>query len=179
MWEHKPHTKNKRGGGNHFNSPHETVNNLNSSHIFKNQDSTYYCNKREKNRYGNQKIDITPGWKKKREINGDSSNKSPLFVISARIFKCSSTIQPRPITLHLDNGLPAIHMIVGTSDTNEVTFCNRVNSCAGMNSGDLKIYQWIITTNPEIVGINIQFDDKNPFEPIRLNFPLEEENKTI
>ena len=42
-------------------------------------------------------------------------------------------------------------MIFVTSDTNEVTFFTHVNSCAGMNVGNLKIHQWIINTNPDIV----------------------------
>ena len=35
MWENKPHTK-KRSKNENYNIPHETVNNLNSSHIEKN-----------------------------------------------------------------------------------------------------------------------------------------------
>ena len=77
------------------------------------------------------------------------------------------------MSLDPDNGLPAIHMIIGTSDTNEAKLCNHVNSCAGMNVGNIKIHQWIITTNPEILESYIQFDEENRFDTIRLNFALD------
>ena len=112
-------------------------------------------------------------WKKKRELNEDNSKKSPLLVISAGIFRFSSTIQPRPMPLDIDNGLPAIYMRFGTSDTDEATFCTHVNYCVEMNVGNIKIHQWIITTNPEILESYIQFDEENPFDTIRLNFALD------
>ena len=71
--------------------------------------------------------------------------------------------------LDIDNGLPVIHIIFGTSDTNEATFCTHVNSCARMNVGNLKLHQRIITTNLDIVKIYIQFDDENNIDPILLN----------
>ena len=103
----------------------------------------------------------------------------PLFAILPGLFKCSATIQPRPMPLDIDNGLPAIHMQFGTSDTNEATFFTHVDSCAVMNIVNLKLHQWIITTNPDIVEIQIKFDDKNPFDPIRLNCALDEENENL
>ena len=78
--------------------------------------------------------------------------------------------------LDIDNGLPAIHMQFGTSDTNEATFFTHVDSCAVMNIVNLKLHQWIITTNPDIVEGYIQFDDENHFDSIRLNCALDEEN---
>ena len=74
--------------------------------------------------------------------------------------------------LDIDNGLPTIHMRFGTSDTNEATFFTHVDSCAGMNVGDLKLHQWIIINNSDIVESYIKFDDENPFEPIHLNCAL-------
>ena len=65
-----------------------------------------------------RKIDNTPAWKKKKEIKEYISKESQLFVISDGIFKCSATIQPKPMPLDLNNMLPAIHMIFGNSDTN-------------------------------------------------------------
>ena len=70
-------------------------------------------------------------------------------------------------------------MIFGTSDTNEEKLCNHVDSCAVMNVGNIKLHQWIITINPDIVDIYIKFDDENPFDPIRLNCDLGEENKNL
>ena len=76
--------------------------------------------------------------------------------------------------LDINNGLLAIHMIFCTSDTNEATFYTLVDSCAGMNVVNIQLRQCIITTNPDIVESYIQFDDENPFDPIRLNFSIGE-----
>ena len=81
--------------------------------------------------------------------------------------------------LYLNNGLPAINMIFGTSDTTESTFFTHVNSCLGMNVENLKIHQWIITNNKDIAESYIKFDDYNPFDPIRLNFSLDEEKNNL
>ena len=64
--------------------------------------------------------------------------------------------------LDIDNGLTKIHTRFGTSDTNEATFCSHVDSYAGANVRNLKLHQWIITTNPDIVDICVQFYDMNP-----------------
>ena len=64
--------------------------------------------------------------KKKEQLKEDISNKPPVFVILAGIFKCSAAVQPRPMPLDIDSELPAIHMRFGTSDTNEAKFCTHV-----------------------------------------------------
>ena len=76
--------------------------------------------------------------------------------------------------LDIDNGLLEIHIRFVTSDTNEATFFTRVNSCVGMNVGNPKLHQWIITTNPDIVESYIQFDYENHFDPIHLKCTLDE-----
>ena len=63
-------------------------------------------------------------------------------------------------------------MRFGTSDTNEAKFCTPVDSCAGMNIGNLKLHQ-------EIVESHIQFEDDNPFDPIFLNCALDEEKNNL
>ena len=51
------------------NIPHGTLNNLNISHLRRNQALKYYQthNNRKTNQYGNRKIDNTPAWNKKKE----------------------------------------------------------------------------------------------------------------
>ena len=131
------------------------MNNLNSYHLKQNQYLNCYQpqNKIENNQYGNWNIHNTPAWNNKKEIGPKeySSKKSPLFIISAGMFKFSSTIKPRPIPLDIDYGLPKIHTRFGTSDTDESTFFTRVDSCAWMNVRNLKLKQWIVTNNPDIV----------------------------
>ena len=74
--------------------------------------------------------------------------------------------------LDLENGLPGIHMRFGTSDTNEAKSCTNVDSCTEINDRNLKLHQWIITNNPDIVESYIQYYDENRFYPIHLNFAL-------
>ena len=45
------------------------------------------------------------------------------------------------MSLDLDNGLPRIHMIFVTSDTNEATFFTHVDSCAGINVENIQLHQ--------------------------------------
>ena len=85
----------------------------------------------------------------------------------------------RPMTLDLDNGLPAIHIRLGTSYKNEATFCTHVGYCEGMNVGNLRLHQRIITNNTDIVESYIQFYDENHFDPIRLNLALDEEKNNV
>ena len=72
------------------------------------------------------------------------------------------------MSLDLDNGLPEIHMIIRTSNTNQITFFTCVDSCAGMNVGNIQLHQWIITTNIDTVESYIQFYDEKRFGPIYL-----------
>ena len=66
-------------------------------------------------------------------------------------------------------------MILITTVKNEATFCTHVYSFAVMSVENLKLQQWIIRTNPDIVGSYIQFYDKNIFDLIHLNCALDEE----
>ena len=111
------------------------------------------------------------------ELKKDSSKEAPLFVISVGTFEYSSAVQPRLMPLDINIGLLTIHIIFGTSDTNEATFCTHVNHCVVMNVGNIQLHQCIITNNPDILESCIQFDYYNPFYPIHLNCPLNEEKE--
>ena len=72
MWSHNPNTKTKRitlSKNINYDIPHGTANNLNISNLRINQDHNFYQphNKREINKYDNQKIYNTPYWKRKNE----------------------------------------------------------------------------------------------------------------
>ena len=71
--------------------------------------------------------------------------------------------------INIDNGLPAIAMRFGISDEKEMSFNVHLDSCAGLNIGNLNVHKWVITTYPYIVKNYIQFDDKDKFEPLGLN----------
>ena len=49
---------------------------------------------------------------------------------------------------------------------NEATFFTNVDYCSVTNVGNIRLHQWIITTNPDIVDSYIQFNDEKPFDPI-------------
>ena len=72
-----------------------------------------------------------------------------------------------PITI--DNGLSAIAMWFGTNDDNEIVFNVSVDSCAGLNIGNLRVHQWAATTYPHIVKNWIEHDDTDKFEPLGPN----------
>ena len=69
----------------------------------------------------------------------------------------------------IDNGLLVIAMRFGTTrDNNEINFYVSVDSCTGLNIGNLMVYQWVATTYPYIVKSWVEFDDKDNFEPLGL-----------
>ena len=72
MFAQKNHKKTKKRTlsiNRNYNIPHGNVNNLNRSHLRRNQNLNYYQphNNIERNKYGNRKIDNTPERKKKKE----------------------------------------------------------------------------------------------------------------
>lgn len=77
-----------------------------------------------------------------------------------------------PITI--DNGLPAVALRFGSTDDDEVNFKVSIDSCAGLNIGNLRLHQWVATTFPHIVQEWIEFDDKEKFEPLSLNCAVED-----
>ena len=81
--------------------------------------------------------------------------------------------------LDIDNMLTPIRIRFFTPDTNEATFCTRVNSCSGKNVRNIRLHQCIISTNPDILKSCMKFYDEIPFDPIRLNFSLGEERNNL
>ena len=43
-----------------------------------------------------------------------------------------------------------------------------------MNIGNLEIHQWIITKFPEIFAEYIEYNDTNPFQPLKLKVAIQE-----
>ena len=78
--------------------------------------------------------------KSKENPKKNISNKSLLVIISTGVFKCSATIQPRPIPLDIDNELPSIYIIFVSSDKNGETFFTHVDYCAGINVVNLTLH---------------------------------------
>ena len=72
------------------------------------------------------------------------------------------------MSLPISDGLPAIEIRFGTSDNDEVPCSIHLDTCASINTGNLLLHQWLITTHPKIVHRYEQFDNTNPFQPIHL-----------
>ena len=80
--------------------------------------------------------------------------------------------------LAIDNNLPSNNIRFGsTYNYSEISFVLCIDSCAAINVVNIKIHQWVITTHPKIVSHYIQYKDENPFEPIQLNFAVEDYKK--
>lgn len=80
--------------------------------------------------------------------------------------------------IDIDNGLPAISMRFGNTDEGEVNFKVSIDSCAGLNIGNLKVHQWVATTYPQIIKDWVEFDDREKFEPLALNCALKDLKNT-
>ena len=128
--------------------------------------------------YGPRNIDNSPAWRKTGNQNDDndssvrkdtSTKKQRLWVMSAHMLNTSGSREVRPMPLSLDNNLPAAVFRFGSTDTNEIPFSCHIDTCAAMNTGNLRLHQWIMTEYPEIVESYEEYTDANPFNPIALD----------
>jgi hypothetical protein len=130
--------------------------------------------KKEENtfsRYGPRNVNNDPAWMHSSNSSSrtdDRPKKPRLFVYAAKVFAAHTHQRVRHMPLDLDNGLPSIEMRFGLDSASETCFACHVDSCAAMNTGNKLVHEWIMTTFPEIVCSYEQFDDENPFEPLRL-----------
>ena len=108
----------------------------------------------------------------------DQPHKPASFVINAACYKTVVGKRIRPMPIDIDNGLPALSMRFGSTNENEVNFKVIIDSCAGLNIGNLRVHQWVATTYPHIVKEWVEFDDKEQFEPLALNCALKDLENT-
>jgi hypothetical protein len=89
----------------------------------------------------------------------------PLFVRSC---KQQANISPllRPMPIRVDNGLPHIHISLGIS--RDASLSVLFDSGAALSSGYLPYHLWVMRERPDLVASFEQFDNANPFEPIKL-----------
>lgn len=103
----------------------------------------------------------------RRENPGNPDGR--MFVTTASLLQHTMPTPVQPMPLDLDNGLPGIVFRFGNvTDDNTPSWLCHLDSCAGMNTGNLALHQYIMTKYPHIVAEYIQCDDHNPFDPIRL-----------
>ena len=100
------------------------------------------------------------------------------WVFSAILVVVGHQVTTPQIPLDVDNKLPGIELWFGTSDENEVGFLCHMDTCAVMNTDNLAVHQWLITTQPHMIVEYIQFDDSHSFEPLQLHCTVEDLVKT-
>ena len=103
-----------------------------------------------------------------------SRKKHRAMVVTGKIMVNAQRSNLRHMPLDLDNGLPGIVVRLGTNDANETCIHTHIDTCAAMSTGNLLVHQWFITTYPECVAEYIQYDDADPFEPIKLSCAIED-----
>ena len=112
-------------------------------------------------------------------IPQDGERKKPrMWVFSASIMIHNEQNVAPPMPLDVDNGLPGIELWFGNNADNEMGFLCHMDTCAAMNTGNLAVHQWLMSTHPHLVAEYIQFDDITPFEPLRLHCAVADLAKT-
>jgi hypothetical protein len=119
-----------------------------------------------------KKSDEARGTRVKFEHDPNQPNRA--LIVTGKVMIHTDHSQLRHMPLDLDNGLPGILVRLGTTDTNEIGIHTHIDTCAAMSTGNLLVHQWFITTYPQCVAEYIQYDDSNPFEPIKLSCAIED-----
>ena len=70
--------------------------------------------------------------------------------------------------LDVDNGLPGVEIWFGTKKDDDIFFVCHLDSSAAMNTGSLRVHQWLMTQHLTIVAEYIQHDNAHPFQPLQL-----------
>ena len=102
------------------------------------------------------------------------SATSTIMLLSANIF--SNTTAPPPMPLDLDNSLPGVRIEIGMNSQHTPNFLAHIDTCAAMNTGNLLLHQWIITTYPQCVAEYIEHTDNDPFQPIQMQVAVDDPN---
>ena len=88
---------------------------------------------------------------------------------SSRISWLALIIWYPPTLLDVDNSLPGIELWFSSDSEHEVCFICHMDTCASMNTCNVRLYQWLMTKYQHIVAKYIQHDNIHPFEPLQLH----------
>ena len=91
------------------------------------------------------------------------------MVLTGTVLTTTSVPNRRSMLLLLGECLRVAIIRLGSSSDDEVAFMCHFDSYAVMNTANLTLYQWIITTYPAIVESYEQLYDSNPFHQIGLD----------
>ena len=140
---------------------------------------------------GSRNMDNRPSWMtvtgNEKRVGFEPDNTTPqdnqrkkgrLWVFSANILVSNAQIIAPPMPLDVDNGLPGIELWLGNDAKDEMCFICHMDTCAAMNTCNLAVHQWLMTSHSHLVAEYIQFDDAHPFEPLRLHCAVADLAKT-
>lgn len=151
---------------------------------------------------GPRNVDNTPAWMRTENVNNQGSSENlqsilrnkakqqereivddehkkrgRLFVYFAKICVSKAALPPlRQMPLALDNELPGIILGVGEESKSDISFLCHLDTCAAMNTGNLRMHQYVMTAHPELVVSYSRYDDREPFMPISLQCALSDDN---
>ena len=101
-------------------------------------------------------------------VSDRDRKKARQWVVSALVLNTNTSTYTQPMPLDVDNGLPGVELWFGSNDASEVGFMCHLDTCVAMNTGNLRVHQWLMATYPDIVAEYLQYDDKNRLN--RCNF---------
>jgi hypothetical protein len=103
------------------------------------------------------------------------TKKVRYFVNTVRTFSQQINLPPAlpPMPIAIDNGLPHITLCLGNNPSDN-KLQGLMDTCGALNTGYLPFHQWVMATDPSFVAEYVEFDDTNPFEPIKLGGAIRE-----
>ena len=104
----------------------------------------------------------------KEVLDDKSMKKLRVWAYSALIWAIPAEKYTPPMPFDVDNGLPGDDLWFGTKKEDEVCFAYYLASYVTMNTGNLRVHQWLMTQHPTLVAEYIQYDDVHPFQPLQL-----------
>ena len=97
-----------------------------------------------------------------------------IWIFTTEIYVNDTVAVTPPMPLDVKNGLPGFELWFGTNPSNKCCFIFHLNTCVAMNTGNLTVHKWLMTTYLELVAEYIQFDNQHPFEPLQLHCAVED-----
>ncbi|MGH3623045.1 MAG: hypothetical protein ACRDQ5_14825, partial [Sciscionella sp.] len=103
-----------------------------------------------------------------------SSKKYKIMPAIVRVLK-QRTNPHRPMPISVQNGMPTTLFDIGKT-TDEICLTMMVDTGAGVNTGWKPYHRWIMQEHPELVHSYEECDGDNPFDPLRLQGALREDD---
>ena len=108
---------------------------------------------------------------KDEETEDDTTDRKTCRLFVQMVTTFSNPVEPHvvvpPMPIAIDNGLPHIIFELGGSSSTH-TLQGLMDTCGALNTGYLLFHQWVMSENPSLVAEYMEFNAKNPFEPVKL-----------